>query len=174
MRRALLVLVALLVSACGFHLRGAYSLPFETLFITLPETAELHAVLKRNIEASTQTRIVPAINEAQAGLIVLNDVQAKNILSLNSAGRVREYQLVRNFSFKVIDSKGAEYLAASTISISREMTFDDAAVLSKEAEEVLLWRDIQNDLVQQLLRRLAAAKQKPVAPLVPPAAPAAL
>lgn len=40
------------------------------------------------------------------------------------------------------------------------MTFDDAALLSKEGEEILLWRDIQNDLVQQLMRRLAAAKRK--------------
>jgi LPS-assembly lipoprotein len=164
MRRALLVLVALLVSACGFHLRGAYSLPFDTLIINQPEITELHSVLKRNIEASTQTRIVTNVKEAQAALIVLGDAQAKNILSLNSAGRVREYQLIRTFTFKVIDSKLAEFLPRSTITISREMTFDDAAVLSKEAEEVLLWRDIQNDLVQQLLRRLAAAKQKPVAP----------
>jgi LPS-assembly lipoprotein len=42
--------------------------------------------------------------------------------------------------------------------IRRDISFSDALVLSKEAEEVLLWRDIQNDLVQQLLRRLAAAK----------------
>jgi LPS-assembly lipoprotein len=167
MRRLLLVLVALLVSACGFHLRGAYSLPFDTLFINQPETSELHAVIKRNIEASTQTRIVSNVQDAQANLLVISDAQTKNILSLNSAGRVREYQLVRTFTFKVIDSKAAEYLQPSTISISREMTFDDSAVLSKEAEEALLWRDIQNDLVQQLLRRLAAAKQKPVAPPAP-------
>lgn len=164
--RALLVVATLLLSACGFHLRGAYSLPFSTLYISLPEITELHAVIKRNVEASTQTRIVTDAKEAQATLQIMSDTQAKNILSLNSAGRVREFQLVRNFTFKVVDAKGAEYLAQSTISLNRDMTFDDAAVLSKEAEEVLLWRDIQNDLVQQLLRRLAAAKQKPVQPPV--------
>jgi LPS-assembly lipoprotein len=162
--RLWIVVASLLLSACGFHLRGAYSLPFDTLYIGLPESAELHAIVKRNVEASTQTRVVGTAKDAQATLHILSDGQAKNILSLNSAGRVREFQLVRNFSFKVVDSKGAEFLAPSTISLSREMTFDDAAVLSKEAEEVLLWRDIQNDLVQQLLRRLAAARQKPVAP----------
>jgi LPS-assembly lipoprotein len=165
--RAWIVVASLLLSACGFHLRGAYSLPFDTLYIGLPESAELHAIIKRNVEASTQTRIVDDAKNAQATLQILGDVQVKNILSLNSAGRVREYQLVRNFSFKVVGSKGAEFLAPSTISLSREMTFDDAAVLSKEAEEVLLWRDIQNDLVQQLLRRLAAARQKPVTPPAP-------
>jgi LPS-assembly lipoprotein len=51
---------------------------------------------------------------------------------------------------------------ASTITLRREVTFSDDLVLSKEAEEALLWRDIQSDLVQQLMRRLAAAKLQPV------------
>jgi LPS-assembly lipoprotein len=161
--RILLVLATVLLSACGFHLRGAYSLPFDTLAINQPETSDLRAVIKRTVEASTQTRIVDDAKDAEANLLILGDRQEKNILSLNSAGRVREYQLRRTFVFKVVDAKGAEFLPQSTLAITREMTFDDSAVLSKQAEEVLLWRDIQNDLVQQLLRRFAAAKQKPVA-----------
>lgn len=156
--RTWIVAVALLLSACGFHLRGSHALPFETLAIALPESNELRAVIKRNIEASTQTRVVGESEKAQASLQILADAPVKRILSLNSAGRVREYQLVRTFRFKVTDPAGADYMPATSIVITREMTFDDAAVLSKEAEEVLLWRDIQNDLVQQLLRRLAAIR----------------
>jgi LPS-assembly lipoprotein len=159
--RLWIIVATLLLSACGFHLRGEYSLPFDKLYISVPETAELHAVLKRNIEASTQTRVVGKQDEAQATLQIVTDTPVKRILSLNSAGRVREYQLGRSFIFKVMHPNGGEYVPQSSIVISREMTFDDAAVLSKEAEEVLLWRDIQNDLVQQLLRRLATAKQNP-------------
>ncbi|WP_416142349.1 LPS assembly lipoprotein LptE, partial [Hydrogenophaga sp.] len=48
----------------------------------------------------------------------------------------------------------------SQIVLRRDITYNDNLVLSKEAEEALLWRDIQNDLVQQILRRLAAAKLK--------------
>ncbi|MBI4999065.1 MAG: hypothetical protein HZC22_19620 [Rhodocyclales bacterium] len=156
--RLWIVAVALLLSACGFHLRGAYSLPFDTLHIAQPESSELRAIIKRNVEASTQTRITDAANEAQATLRIISDTPAKRILSLNSAGRVREYQLTRTFVFLVANNAGGNYLPQSSIVISREMTFDDSSVLSKEAEEVLLWRDIQNDLVQQLLRRLAAVK----------------
>jgi LPS-assembly lipoprotein len=160
--RRWIVVVALLLSACGFHLRGAYSLPFDTIYIALPESADLRAVLKRNIEASSQARVVDSAGEAQAILSVVADTPVKKILSLNSAGRVREYQLTRNFAFKVSNPKGGDFLPLSAISISREMTFDDSAVLSKEAEEVLIWRDIQNDLVQQLLRRLSTAHLRPV------------
>ncbi len=158
--RPLLVLATLLLSACGFQLRGAYTLPFDTLYIAQPEVSELRAVIKRNVEASTQTRVVDDAKAAQATLSVLVDAPVKKIMSLNSAGRVREYQLERNFTFRVVDAKGQEFLPTSTIRIAREMTFDDAALLSKEGEEILLWRDIQNDLVQQLMRRLAAAKRK--------------
>ena len=161
--RILLVLATLLISACGFHLRGDYSLPFETLYIGLPEISDLRAVIKRTVEASTQTRIVDSAKEAEATLLVLADTQEKKILSLNSAGRVREFQLTRTFVFKVVDGKNGVFLPQRALAISREMTFDDSAVLSKAAEEGLLWRDIQNDLVQQLLRRLAAAKPQPAA-----------
>jgi LPS-assembly lipoprotein len=159
--RAALLVATLLIAACGFQLRGAYSLPFDSLYIAQPESSELRAVIKRSVEASTSTRIVADASEAQASLAILGDAQQKRIMSLNSAGRVREYQLERAFTFRVTDARGQEILPQSTIRITRDMTFDDAAVLSKQAEEVLLWRDIQTDLVQQLMRRLAAAKSKP-------------
>lgn len=159
--RLWIVVAALLLSACGFHLRGAYSLPFDSLYIDQPESSEFRAVVKRNIEASTQTRVISEAKDAQAILNIVSDIKVKKILSLNSAGRVREFQLTRTFVFKVAHAKGGDYLPQDSIAISRELTFDDATVLSKEGEEELLWRDIQSDLVQQLLRRLAKAKQLP-------------
>jgi LPS-assembly lipoprotein len=188
MRLAKLSLVLLLVgslTACGFKLRGsadlpAHKLPFATIALTLAPTSEFYAQLKRSIEASSAgTRVVDA-SEAEAILAVLGDTSQKNILSLNTSGRVREYQLVRTFSFKVQANNPSaapapqvkytdapvvaptEYVAPSSIVLRREVTYSDDLVLSKEAEEVLLWRDIQNDLVQQLMRRLATAKLQPV------------
>ncbi len=161
MSRRWFLLATLALSACGFQLRGVYTLPFDTLYVAQPETSELRAIIKRNVEASTQTRVVTEAKDAQATLTILGDAPVKNILSLNSAGRVREFQLVRTFTFRVTDPKGQDFVPASTIRITREITFNDAAVLAKDTEEALLWRDMQNDLVQQLLRRLAAAKLKP-------------
>jgi LPS-assembly lipoprotein len=161
MSRRWFLFIALALSACGFQLRGVYTLPFDTLYVALPESNELRAIIKRNIEASTQSRVVANVKEAQATLSILSDVPTKNILSLNSAGRVREYQLLRTFTFRVTDPKGQDFVPVSTIRITRDITFNDTTVLAKDTEESLLWRDIQNDLVQQLLRRLAAAKLRP-------------
>jgi LPS-assembly lipoprotein len=160
--RAWIAVLALLLSACGFQLRGAYTLPFQTLYIDLPTTSELHAALKRNIEGSTQTRITDEMKDAQATLTITGDVPAKNILSLNSAGRVREFQLVRTLGFRIHDAHKRDLIPPGRIQIQRDFSFNDSQVLSKESEEALIWKDIQNDLVQQLLRRIAAAKTKPI------------
>jgi LPS-assembly lipoprotein len=71
---------------------------------------------------------------------------------------VREYQLVRTFGFRVYDPLGRDLIPPGQIVVKRDITFDDSQVLSKQAEEILLVRDMEDDLVQQLLRRLAASK----------------
>ena len=159
MRRLLtLALPVLLLAACGFQLRGSYSLPFATLYIGLPESTELHAVIKRNIEASSATRVVSKTKDAEAILNVIANGQVKQVLSTNASGQVREYDLIRTFGFQLVDKDNRALLPPSQIVLKRDITYSDAQVLSKEAEEGLLWRDMQNDLVQQLLRRLSAAK----------------
>lgn len=147
-----------LLTGCGFQLRQARPLPFESLYINLPEGSDLGAALKRSIRATGVTR-TPEIREgAQAVLEPLLDTREKVILSLNSAGRVREYQLRQRFAFRVTDGKGGELLAPNEITLTRDITFNDAQLLAKEQEETLLYRDMQNDLVQQILRRLASSK----------------
>lgn len=165
MRKLLILLSLTVLTACGFQLRGNYALPFETLHITLPESNQLHATLKRNIEASSKTRIEADPSQAQAILTIISDLQTKNILSLSSRGRVREFQLVRAFTFRVHDIDGRDYISQTTITLRRDLSFSDDQVLSKEAEEGLLYKDMQNDLVQQIMRRLSLAKLTPVAPL---------
>ena len=182
---SLVLLLAGLLGACGFKLRGsadlpAHKLPFSTIALSLAPTSEFYAQLKRAIEASSAGTRVADASEAEAVLAVLGDTSQKNILSLNTSGRVREYQLVRTFSFKVQANNPSaapvpqvkytdapvvaptEYVAPSTIVLRREVTYSDDLVLSKEAEERLLWRDMQKDLVEQLMRRLATAKLQPV------------
>ena len=150
----IVVLLAAMLGACGFQLRGAYTLPFSTLSISLADSTELYAQIKRNVEAGSATRVIATTAQAEANLIVLGDAPQKNILSLSAAGRVREFE----FSFRLTDKAGADLIPTSRIVMRRELTFNDEQVLAKEAEEILLWRDMQNDLVMQLMRRLAAVK----------------
>jgi LPS-assembly lipoprotein len=153
----------LLLAGCGFRLRGTASVPFETIHVP-GATAGIALDLKRNIEAGTRARVVDDPKAAQALLQVTEEARSREILSLTSAGRVREFQLRYRVGFRVHDGKGGEFVPVSVIQLTRDMTYSDAEILAKEQEEQLLFRDMRTDMVQQILRRLASAK--PPAPRV--------
>ncbi|HET7198282.1 MAG TPA: LPS assembly lipoprotein LptE [Burkholderiales bacterium] len=145
------------VAGCGFQLRGAQDVPFRTLYIP-GASAGIALDLKRNIEAGTDARVVSDPKAADAILELSNERREKIILSLSGTGRVREFRLRYSVDFRVRDGKGNVYVPLSTVQLTRDVTFNDADILAKESEEQLLFRDMQADMVQQLLRRIAAAR----------------
>jgi LPS-assembly lipoprotein len=159
--RAAIFCLTLLLTACGFQLRGAYNLPYESLFISLPEASVIGAGLKRQIRAGGGTRLVDTMEEAQGTFLQVSEVRERQILSLSSAGRVREVRLRFRYAYRVVDAKGRELVSTTGVELTRDISYDDSAVLAKEQEEQLLWRDMETDLVQQLLRRLSAVKPTP-------------
>ena len=156
--RAVVICLALLLSACGFHLRGAYTLPYESLYIDLPDNSVLGAGLKRQIRASGGTRMPELKEGAQAIFLQITELRERQILSLSTSGRVREVRLRFRFAFRVVDPKGRDLVPTTGIELSRDLTYDDSAILAKDQEEQLLWRDMESDLVQQVLRRLSTIK----------------
>jgi len=151
-----------LLTACGFQLRGQAKLPFETLYVAIPAISPLGIELKRNIIAGTHTRLVDTPGEAQAILEVIGEERGKTILSLDTSGQVIEYQLHYRLNFRVRDARGRDYLPQSEIRLTRDVSYSSSQVLAKESEEQLLYRDMQSDVVQQILRRLAAAPAEPI------------
>jgi LPS-assembly lipoprotein len=159
MRALLITLVFLMMTGCGFQLRGAANLPWDTLHIGLPENTPLYHQIKRSIESGSHTRVVGDPKDAQASLTVLQNTHNKAILSLSAKGLVREFQLTRSFVYRIQDAKGNELIPASQIILQREMGFDDERIFAKEAEEALIVREMEQDLVVQLLRRLTASSR---------------
>jgi len=157
MKRWLAIVLAAALAGCGFQLRQAAKLPFDTVYV--PGSGGIALDLKRNIRAGTDARVVDNAKQAQAVMQFTREERQKVILSLTATGRVREFQLRYIVGFRVIDSKGHDYVPQSTIRLTRDVTFNDAEVLAKESEEQLLYRDMQNDMVQQIMLRLAAAKR---------------
>jgi LPS-assembly lipoprotein len=150
--------LALAVAGCGFRLRGTADVPFDSLYVP-GATTGLALDLKRNLQAGTRARVVDDPKTADAVLQFTEETRQKEILSLTSAGRVREFQLRYRVGFRVHDGKGADFVSPSVIQLTRDVTFNDAEILAKEQEEQLLFRDMQSDMVQQIIRRLAAAKR---------------
>ncbi len=154
----ILLTAALLLSGCGFKLRGAVTLPFDSIYVQAGPSP-LVTQLKRAITAGSQTRIADKPGDAQAVLQIMGEAREKQILALSGGGRVREFELRYRVSYRLTDGKSAtEYIPPSEIVLRRELSYSDVEALAKESEEALLYRDMQTDAVQQLLRRLQVAK----------------
>ena len=149
--------LAATLGGCGFALRGSANLPYESLYIDLPANNALGAELARNLRAGTNTRIVAQRSEAQAILQANAETRSKTILSLGSTGAVREFRLRYGFAWRVVNQHGTDVAAPGNLEIERDYSFNDNQVLAKEREEGLLYRDMQTDMVQQVMRHLAAS-----------------
>jgi LPS-assembly lipoprotein len=161
LKNLLILVLALALAGCGFRLRGTAELPFSSVYVP-GATGGIALDLARNIQAGTNAKVVSEAKQADAIVQFTAETREKEILSLTGAGRVREFRLRYRVGFRVHDGKGSDYVPQNTVEITRDVSFNDADVLAKENEEQLLFRDMQGDMVQQIMRRLSAA-QKPKA-----------
>src|SRR3954465_15750633 len=107
LRAAAAAAVAVALAGCGFQLRGSggsYTMPFHSIYIGFPDNSALGTELKRNLRAGGVT-IADTATAGEAQLVVFSEHRGKQILSLNSLGRVREYLLTYTLSFTVRDPK---------------------------------------------------------------------
>ena len=145
------------LSSCGFQLRGSATLPFNTLYVEAPRSSLFATQLRRVIGSGSSTRLTNTSAEADATIQVIAELREKEVLSLSAGGRVREYQLRYRVRYVVFDKDKKAIVEPSEIILRRDYSFNDQNQLPGEGEEVLLFRDMQIDAVQQLLRRLQAA-----------------
>ena len=161
-RRLLLSSGALLALAgCGFKLRGAPDFAFRSLFVNAGESSLFGNELKRNLASiSALTLIADAKDSAKADAVLdlLSELREKIVVGVNSSGQVREFQLRIRLNFRLRTPQGKELIGNTELLQQRDISFNESAVLAKEAEEGLMYRDMQTDLVQQMIRRLAAVR----------------
>ncbi|KAB7627727.1 hypothetical protein ET532_004205 [Verminephrobacter sp. Larva24] len=163
-RRALLALAPVaLLPACGFHLRGLPEFGFASLYIEAPSGSPLAQQLQRALEGAGTKLLVlrepAALASAQAILDLLQEQQERVVVGLSAAGQVREMQLRLRVRFRLRNPQGVALIPETELLLQRDISYNETIALAKETEEALLYRDMRTDLVQQLMRRLAAAKR---------------
>ena len=151
-----------LAAGCGFQLRGAYSLPYESIYIAAGNSV-IGTGLIRQIRASGKTRLAESRKDAEASFIPAGEYRDSIIVSLSGSGRVREKRLRYHYAYRSVDADGRDLVPGSYVELFRDVSYAYSDTLAKTQEEDLLWRDMENDLVQQLMRRLTTARPKPPA-----------
>ncbi|MDM0039607.1 LPS assembly lipoprotein LptE [Variovorax sp. J22G21] len=157
-RRTLLVAGALTLAGCGFELRKAPVFAFKSIAVN-GGTVVVN-LLRRNLQAAGTVIVVPA-NEVQTAEVVfdmLGEDRGQRVVSTNSAGQVRELELQLTVRFRLRTQAGKELISAGEIQQRRDITYNETNALAKEGEQQLLYRDMQGDIVQQIMRQLAAVK----------------
>ena len=161
-KRTLLLAAALpALAGCGFQLRQAPQFAFSSIYVAAAPNSALGRELRRSIASSDSVRVVDdptAQAAAQVVLDLLADQREKVVVGLSASGQVREFQLRTRVRFRLRTPAGKELIPETELLQQRDISFNESAVLAKEAEENLLYRDMQTDIVQQLMRRLAAVK----------------
>ena len=154
---AALAAAVALANGCGFELRRTPELKFRTIQLRgFSDNSALARELKRSLAANHGTQVVESGTAAQVVLEALSDAREKIVVASTAAGQVREVQLRIRLNFRLRSPSGKELLAATEILASRDMSYNESTALAKEQEEALLYTAMQNDIVAQVMRRLAA------------------
>lgn len=151
--------MSIALAGCGFHLRGEATYTFQTIFVNAPGAPTLAAELRRALAATGSARIVDDAKNAQVIVDVPVVADDKEVLTLSGGGSVREYLLIKRVQFRVHDADGNEWLPPGEIALRRTYSFSESEVLARDTQEQRLLKDMQTDAVQQLVRRLQAAKK---------------
>jgi LPS-assembly lipoprotein len=158
-RASLAGLAGLALGGCGFKLRGDQHYSFQTIAVMPHPGSAIAIQLRRSFgDAVRVLKPEAPLTQAQVVIDILQELREKIVVGINSSGQVREFQLRIRVKFRVRTSQGLELTPETEILQQRDISFNESAVLAKEAEEALLYRDMQNDIVQQLMRRLALIK----------------
>lgn len=150
-------MAAAALPGCGFALRRAPVLPFSRITLAgfLPRSS-LAEALRTLLQ--TQVLVVDAPLPADVVLVALLDQRERSVVASTAVGQVRELQLRLRLEFKVQTPSGRELLPRAELALKRDLSYSESTALAKEYEEAQLFREMQSDVVMQVLRRLASVK----------------
>lgn len=151
------------LAGCGFTMRQTPKFAFDTLRFAGNENSAISRALQTVLSTSGVTVInsrAPAElqRQAQAILTVVADQRERIAVNQTTSGQTQELELRNRFRFHLTNLRGRVLLEESEIVLERDISFSETAAIAKAAEEEMLFKDMQGDIVQQVLRRLASVK----------------
>ena len=159
---SLLLSVFFLLSACGYHLRGAIDLPeeFQKMYVR-GASRELTTAIEQ-VFRSTSGNLVNKAADAGMILNVIDEDYRRKTISISSSGYSNEYELIYRLMFDLIDKQGNELVSAQTIEVSQSYFNEQSSntVLSKENEERVLRKELYIKAVRSVIERARAELKK--------------
>ena len=144
----------LIISACGFQLRGDINANFDSISIS-GGTSSFNKTLQRKFRQAGIT--ITSASDAEKNVEIIKNSFTKTILTLTGTGSVSEYQLdyIVTYRFK---SKDGSWNLPVTIETSRTYTYDDSDILAKDEEEKRLVSGMEDQLIKTMATQISLSK----------------
>ena len=143
--------------ACGFHMRGAADVPFNSIYIQ-GSTVIISKNLKKNLTLNA-VKVLSSADSAELLLEMVGEESEKRILSLAGTGKVNEFELYYRVHYRTKLAGDALWSQVQTVEARRDYSYDDTQLLAKQGEEKRLNEDMQSSVLNALVRRLSALKK---------------
>ena len=152
----LLLLISSLIS-CGFQLRGATDVAFSSIFIQ-GNTLVINKKLVKSLNTNG-VKVLPSAEGAEMLLEMVGEESEKRILSLAGTGTVNEFELYYRVHYRTKLAGSELWSPTQTVESRRDFTYSDANLLAKQGEEKRLNESMQQDVLSNIMRRLATLKK---------------
>ncbi|HCD06259.1 MULTISPECIES: LPS assembly lipoprotein LptE [unclassified Methylophaga] len=158
LKKLVIAVLCTMVAACGFQLRGAADLPesIQTMHIQGISMREgLGLELKRTLRRNG-INVIDDYSEGAAVLSFLKNRYERRVLSVGGNAKVSEYELILEVTFQLTDKQQNKLIDNESLEARRDYQFDQEQVLGRDGEERLLREEMDKQVSQAILRRLAA------------------
>lgn len=147
------------LSGCGFHLRGSEALPPEMSVTYIQSSNPFSSLVKDFTEAlrARGAQVTERLEDATAVLRIQENEKDRDVLSVNTSGKVLEYSLRQRIQFSVVTAENQPLVESQTVSMSRAYLYKSTDVLGSEREKDAVRHTLQKSLVDMAMLRIASA-----------------
>jgi len=156
-KKLIALLMLLIISSCGFHMRGMTEISFKTISLEGKElsfTKNLKKVLNSN-----KVAIVSSTENPELRVELLSEESEKRILSLSGQGLVREFEIFYRVRYRVKTIDSEIWGQENIIETRKDFTYSDSNLIGKEEEERQLNEAMRNEAITNLFNQIQLIKK---------------
>ena len=156
-KKLIAILFLLVITSCGFHMRGMTEISFKTISLEGKElsfTKNLKKILNTN-----KVAIVSPTDNPELRVELLSEESEKRILSLSGQGLVREFEIFYRVRYRIKASDSEIWSQENIIETRKDFTYSDSNLIGKEEEERQLNEAMRNEAITNLFNQIQVIKK---------------
>jgi len=156
-KKLIAILLLIVITSCGFHLRGMTEISYKTISLEGKElslTKNLKKILNTN-----KVAIVSSTENPELRVEFLSEESEKRILSLSGQGLVREFEIFYRVRYRIKASDSEIWSQENIIETRKDFTYSDSNLIGKEEEERQLMEAMRNEVITNLFNQIQVIKK---------------